>query len=152
MKKCDVVIKRIERRPGFFGEVFAELRRNNPWLAGFMSKEVFSDEEEPNHDGILKMVLIGLNLLGSTDRFDDDFVKVPEEAILLSQETKIVKTDFETESTTLVPDEIMTCLYQISINFGVGKQDLFDKVFKKLELAMRIILTAKTINTMNIPH
>lgn len=98
------------------------------------------------------MLLIGLNLLGATDQDDKDFVKVPPEAIALSKRAKIKQTNLEKTTTDLIPESVMECLYQISHNFGVGILTLFEKVFERLEMAIKIMLTAKTINIMNIPH
>lgn len=77
VKSDDEVIRQIEENPNFFEETFADLRRENPYLAAFMSRVVMSNEENKEISGrILQMLLIAMKSMGMTDKDDPDFVRI----------------------------------------------------------------------------
>lgn len=152
-KKEAEITKGIQNRPNFFSETFAELKRNNMNLALLVSKDVMSDESEPDQRGVLNMILIGLKMLGATNNFDKSYVEVSIEAIAKSKHAIIeVRKDSEKTNDTLIPSEVAEYLKKISPFVMKDTRALPDKVFTRIESYIKLILVAGVTRTMAMPH
>jgi len=151
IKRMETEIRKGMRyRENFFGEVFAELMRNNENLALIVSKDVMSDESESDHEGVVKMILIGLKMLGATNNFDKNYTEISVGAIVNSKYAKIRRKDAEPRICTLVPDEVMRFLMEIAPSIMKDTAAIFDKVLARLESYVKLILTAGVTNIMTM--
>lgn len=150
--KEDAITKGIKYRPNFYGEILADLERNNMNLALLASKDVMSDEDEPDQKGVMSMILIALKMLGATDNFDKNYHEVSVKAISESKRVTIERKDPDSIRTGLIPDEVAKYLSDISPFVMKDSTALPDKVFARLESYIKLILTAGAINTMAMPH
>jgi hypothetical protein len=139
-----------KNRAKFFSEIHEELKRNNPCLEQVFLLETISGKEKPDVH-IIGFLLTGLKMLGATDKFDKDFVVVPPQALANYKNFKLVQTDFVEKSTVLIPEPVIEYLGKISHGI-IDTKTLFENVFEKLELFIKIILTSKATNTMAMPH
>lgn len=140
--------KGMKYRENFFGEIFAELKRNNENLALIVSKDVMSDENETDQSGVLKMILIGLKMLGTTNNFDKNYTEVSVKAIVNSKYVTIRREDPEPRISALIPNEVVQFLMEIGPSITKDTAVIFDKVLARLESYMKLILTAGVTNIM----
>lgn len=146
------ITKGIKYRPNFYDEILAGLKRNNMNLALIASRDVMSDEDEPDQLGVMRMILIALKMLGAADNFDKNYHQVSVEALVESKRVTIERKDPDSIRTGLIPDEVAKYLKEISPSVMKDSTALPDKVFARLESYIKLILTAGAINTMAMPH
>lgn len=101
----------------FFSETFKSIRKNNPYLACFMSKIAMTAKENSSvKTKISQMSLIAMKIAGATDKNSPDFIVISQEAIMRGDIGAVMLTD---DSERLL-GEIRSCVSYLNSAYNAG--------------------------------
>jgi hypothetical protein len=98
-KAYENVKRELLSNDNFFSETFESIRKNNPYLAYFVSKTAVPAEDNAGiKTRTLWMSLIALKIAGATDKDNSDFIVISPEATERAEAGMAMLTDNSKES------------------------------------------------------